>query len=114
VPMNKPFVELLNEKPQHQPLLTGIPQTSGMRSGKVNLLPGADCGQHSTEANEEMLVFLSGKGRAVIGDSKTLEVGIGKITYIPPYTVHNIINDSNEPLCYIYCVAPVNGKGEQK
>jgi mannose-6-phosphate isomerase-like protein (cupin superfamily) len=112
MPKNKPFVEFLNEETQHQPLLTGMPQTNGMRSGKVNLLPGADCGQHTTGLQEEMLIFLSGNGQAIIGKN-TFSIGIGKITYIPPNTVHNIINNSNEPLCYIYCVAPVNGKGEQ-
>jgi mannose-6-phosphate isomerase-like protein (cupin superfamily) len=112
--MNKPFVELLNEKSQHQTLLNGTPQTGGMRSGKVRLLPGQDCGEHSTEANEEILVFLSGKGQAAIGDGKTLEVGKGKIFYIPPQTIHNIINTSDEPLCYIYCVAPTNGNGEKQ
>ncbi len=110
--MNKVFVELLNEKAAHQPLLNGSPQTGGMRSGKVNLLPGQDCGLHSTEDNEEMLIFLSGRGRAAVGNEKTLEVGKEKIIYIPPRTVHNIINNSDEPLCYIYCVAPT-GNGEK-
>ncbi|MDD5011394.1 MAG: cupin domain-containing protein [Phycisphaerae bacterium] len=111
--MEKAFVEILNGQMQHQPLLTGTPQTKGMRSGRVYLLPGADCGRHSTEANEEMLIFLSGQGRAIIGENETLDVGEGKITYIPPRTIHNIVNTSDEPLCYIYCVAPANGNGEK-
>ena len=106
--MNKAFIELLDDKLGHQPLLTGLPQTSGMRSGMVNLLPGRDCGVHSTEDNEEMLIFLSGHGQAIIGKDKMMEVGKGKIAYIPPQTVHNIKNTSNEPLSYIYCVASAN------
>jgi mannose-6-phosphate isomerase-like protein (cupin superfamily) len=74
----------------------------------VNLLPGQDCGEHSTEDNEEMLIFLSGQGQAVIGDRKTLQIGKGKIIYIPPRTIHNIINNSDEPLCYVYCVSPTD------
>ena len=112
--MDKPFVELLNEKSEHQPLLRGTPQTNGMRSGMVSLQPGRDCGAHSTEANEEMLVFLSGRGQATIGDGKILEVGKGKIFYIPPQTIHNIINTFDEPLCYIYCVSPTGGNGEKQ
>jgi len=111
MPVNKAFVELLEKETKHQPLLKGVPQTCGMKSGRVYLEPGADCGEHSTGANEEMLVFLSGRGQAVIGDGKILEIGKGKITYIPPQTVHNIVNDSSEPLCYIYCVVPTNGNG---
>lgn len=109
--MNKPFIELLDDKAEHQPLLTGAPQTGGMRSGKVKLLPGQNCGAHSTGINEEMLIFLSGQGQAIIGNGKTLEVGEGKIIYIPPQTIHNIINNSNEPLVYIFCVASASHNG---
>ena len=111
---NEPFVAALNEKSRHQHLLSGTPQTNGMRSGRVSLLPGRDCGEHSTESNEEMLIFLSGHGQAIIGEDKTFKVGKGKIIYIPPRTVHNIKNTSDEPLSYVYCVAPANGNGEKQ
>ena len=55
------IIELSN-KPEYQPLLEGVPQTCGMRSGRVYLAPGETCGQHSTEDHEEMLIFLFGKG----------------------------------------------------
>jgi mannose-6-phosphate isomerase-like protein (cupin superfamily) len=101
----------LNDKPEYQRLLAGSPQTSGMRSGRVYLLPGETCGRHSTEEHEEMLVFLSGKGTALIGEQETpFEVGRGKISYIPPHTIHNIKNTAAEPLIYIYCVVPVKQK----
>jgi len=100
-------IDLTNNS-EYQPLLTGMPQTSGMRSGRVYLKPGEECGQHSTKAHEETLVFLSGKGTAFIGEKETaFEVGQGKICYIPPNTLHNIKNTGDEPLVYIYCVAPV-------
>ncbi len=101
------IIDLKNDT-EYQKLLGGRPQTSGMRSGKVYLQPGETCGRHSTEQHEEMLVFLSGKGTALIGEEESpFEVGQGKISYIPPYTIHNIKNTSTEPLVYIYCVAPV-------
>lgn len=99
------FIFDLSENPEYQPILNGTPQTCGMRSGKVYLNPNEDCGQHTTGCHEEMLIFLAGKGTAVVGD-KNLEVGLGKIAYIPPQTVHNIKNTGSEPLIYIYCVAP--------
>ena len=93
---------------EYQPLLAGSPQTCGMRSGRVCLQPGEDCGVHSTQAHEETLVFLSGSGTAFIGEKMTAsEVGEGKICYIPPYTSHNIKNTGTKPLVYIYCVAPI-------
>ena len=98
----------LSDNPEYQPLLKGIPQTCGMRSGRVYLKPGETCGQHSTENYEEMLVFLSGRGVALIGEEQIpYEVGAGKVCYIPPFTMHDNKNTGTEPLVYIYCVTPV-------
>lgn len=106
-------IELIQNQ-DYQPLLNGKPQTCGMRSGRVYLQPGQDCGQHSTHAHEEILVFLGGKGQAVVGEqSELLPVGVGKILYIPPHTIHNITNNGNEPLIYIYCVTPIENHGSQ-
>ena len=104
----KVLVMDLRQRAEYQPLLRGEPQTHGMRSGRVYLKPGESCGEHSTEAHEEQLVFLSGKGTALIGkEQMACEIGEGKIIYIPPYTIHNMKNTGTEPLVYIYCVVPV-------
>jgi mannose-6-phosphate isomerase-like protein (cupin superfamily) len=105
---NEVFTIELAANPDYQPLLRGCPQTSGMRSGRVYLNPGQECGTHSTDAHEEMLVFLAGQGHSLIGpEERPVPVGFGKIVYIPPHTIHNIRNTGTEPLVYIYCVAPV-------
>lgn len=91
----------------YQPLLTGTPQTRGMRSGSVVLAPGADCGEHSTKSHEETLVFLRGAGIVRLVGHEPLEVGAGRIAYIPPHTTHNVVNTGAEPLAYVYVVAPV-------
>ena len=101
-----PFVKVLADDGNYQRLLDGKPQTAGMRSGRVYLKPGETCGEHSTDDHEEMLIFLTGSGEAEIGGGKTLAVGSGKILYIPPYTAHNLRNNSDKPMSYIYCVAP--------
>jgi mannose-6-phosphate isomerase-like protein (cupin superfamily) len=107
-PSGEVLVINLTNNPEYQRLLGGKPQTCGMRSGRVYLQPGETCGRHSTEQHEEMLVFLSGKGTALIGEKESpFEVGQGKISYIPPYTIHNIKNTGTESLVYIYCVTPV-------
>jgi len=93
---------------EYQKLLGGRPQTRGMRSGRVYLQPGESIGEHSTGQHEEVIVFLSGRGLALVGDNDTFEIGKGKIAYIPPHTTHNMKNTGDEPLIYIYCVAPVN------
>jgi len=100
----------LKDDGEYQNLLDGKPQTSGLRAGRVYLQPGETCGRHNTEQNEEILVFLSGQGLALIGKNSSCKVGKGKVSYIPPHTVHNIKNTGNELLVYIYCVAPVDHK----
>ena len=104
----KVFIEVLNNDSEYQRLLAGQPQTCGMRSGRVYLPAGQSCGLHSTKAHEELLVFLSGNGQLLIGENDKFEVGVGKVSYIPPHTEHNVQNTGSEPLVYIFCVAPVN------
>jgi mannose-6-phosphate isomerase-like protein (cupin superfamily) len=101
-------VDLKNDD-KYQLLLSGDPQTNGMRAGRVYLKPGQSCGQHSTNTHEETLVFLSGQGQAFIGEEKkSYQVGKEKVLYIPPHTLHDIENSGKEPLVYIYCVAPIS------
>lgn len=110
----KPFVLNLQDNEEYQPLLEGNPRTCGMRSGRVYLTQDENCGEHTTGAHEEMLVFLSGSGKSLIGPEKeAMEVGVGKVIYIPPHTLHNIVNPNNDPLVYIYCVAPITENSEE-
>jgi mannose-6-phosphate isomerase-like protein (cupin superfamily) len=100
------FTLELNDKPEYQRILEGKPQTYGMRSGRVYLESGKACGQHSTKNHEELLIFLAGQGELLIGDSARHPVGVGKVAYIPPETVHDVQNTGPGALIYIYCVAP--------
>lgn len=103
----KVFVIDLDKAPENQRILSGEPQTCGMRSGRVYLRQGQACGQHSTKEREELLVFLAGQGELLIGEDDNFRVGQGKVAYIPPKTVHDVKNTGSEPLVYVYCVAPV-------
>ncbi len=103
---NEAFVVELQSAEGFQRLLDDKSQTCGMKAGRVYLNPGESCGQHSTKEREELLVFLSGSGQAVIEGSDAFDVGSGKVAYIPPQTFHNIKNTGDEPLIYVYCVAP--------
>jgi oxalate decarboxylase/phosphoglucose isomerase-like protein (cupin superfamily) len=88
------------------PLLKGIPQTTGMRSGFVRLKPGEMVGWHTTGKNEESLVILHGQGKALI-DGQTGKLFVAPaFVYIPPATRHNVQNTGTEPLEYVYVVAP--------
>ncbi len=107
-PAKKVLVIELNKSSEYQKLLDGPPQTCGMRCGRVYLNPGQSCGQHSTKEHEETLVFLSGQGTLLIGEQDRFAVGQGKVSYIPPNTVHDVKNTGTKPLIYLYCVAPVS------
>ena len=102
----RPFVVALNTRNEYQRLVEPCQQSCGMKSGRVYLEPGQACGQHSTEDREEVLVFLAGRGELQIGQDQSFRVGQGEIAYIPPWTLHNVVNSGTVPLVYIFCVAP--------
>jgi mannose-6-phosphate isomerase-like protein (cupin superfamily) len=87
-------------------LLQGAPQTAGMRSGFVRLKPGTTVGWHTTGKNEEALVILNGRGEVLIDGQAKQAFEAPAFAYIPPATRHNVENTGNEPLEYVYTVAP--------
>lgn len=102
----KALVIEINDKSEYQRLLTPQSQSCGMKAGRVYLAAGQACGQHSTNGNEETLVFLSGCGELIIGSEQVLAVGEGKVAYISPRTIHDVKNTGKKALIYVYCLAP--------
>ena len=92
------------------PLLKGVPQTSGMRSGSVKLRPGESVGWHSTGEQEEALIILHGTGAANIEGLADVPVHEKMLAYIPPGTKHNVTNTGTELLEYVWVVAPTGQK----
>jgi len=92
------------------PLLTGVPQTAGMRSGFIRLAPGQSVGRHSTGSHEETLVILHGSGEALLDDKKRISFTAPAAVYFPPSTFHNVLNTGRETLEYVYVVAPAAGQ----
>lgn len=97
----------LNDEKTYQRLIDGTEQSYGTKAGRVYLEAGDHCHEHSTEAREEILVFLSGQGTLKTGDAQEDAVGAGSVAYIPPHTLHDVQNTGTEPLIYIFCVTPV-------
>lgn len=92
------------------PLLTGAPQTSGMRGGSVKLRPGESVGWHSTGEHEEGLVILHGKGLANFEGGADVPLHEKMLAYIPPGTKHNVTNTGTDLLEYVWVVAPIGQK----
>jgi len=105
---SKPFVLTLGAAGEYLPLLTRE-NARAMRAGMVTVAPGAGCGEHNTEAYEEMLIILEGEGEGRLDGYGAFAVAAGRVLYIPPYTTHNVVNLGPGPLRYVYVVAPSNG-----
>lgn len=88
------------------PLLTGTPQTSGMRGGAVRLKPGESVGWHSATSTEESLVILCGNGTASIEGHADVPLHEKMLAYIAPNTKHNVTNTGADVLEYVWIVAP--------
>jgi mannose-6-phosphate isomerase-like protein (cupin superfamily) len=99
------LVSLEANAPGHFPVLKGPPETVTMRSGYVTLRPGESVGRHSTGANEELLVVLSGSGEMRLPAHGSLPLLALCTAYCPPHTEHDVTNTGNDPLCYVYVVA---------
>jgi quercetin dioxygenase-like cupin family protein len=92
------------------PLLTGRPQTAGMRGGSVKLKPGESVGWHSTASNEEALVILHGSGVAKIEGHADVPLSEKTLAYIPPATRHNVTNTGTDVLEYVWVVSPTSSQ----
>jgi len=101
-----PAVLRWTDGPAYLPLLTGSPQTCGMRCGRVDLKSGEEVGAHNTGAHEETLVIVEGAGVAELAATPT-RIEAGQVLYVPPETPHNIRNVDSPRLRYLFIVAPV-------
>ncbi len=109
--VSKPFVKELDARNElHLPLLTAE-NAKRMRAGMVTLGPAEECGRHSTEDYEELLIILEGKGEAELEGYGALALEAGRAVYIPPGTFHNVRQRGDGELRYVYVVAPALANG---
>lgn len=106
------FVRPLPAGEQYTRLLAP-PESVGMRSGLMVLAPGKDCGWHSTEHYEELLICLEGTGELETEGGGRRPIAAGYYAYNPPRTRHCVFNTGSVPLRYIYVVAPAKPAQEQ-
>ena len=88
-----------------QRILGGPPSTVKMKSGLVSLKTGESVGVHSTENKEELIIVLEGEGEMFFEDYDPVRLSRGNNAYCPPYTTHNILNNGDKILRYIYVVS---------
>lgn len=80
------------------------PVSQNIKSGYVLLHKGEAIGEHVTENKEEVLYIIEGEVTIIIeGIAEFAESG--SMIYIPPHSKHNIKNESDEDVKYIYVVS---------
>jgi mannose-6-phosphate isomerase-like protein (cupin superfamily) len=100
----KPFSVLLPSDRDYVEIL-GDGKGLVLHSGRVRLLPGQDCGRHSTGNHEELIVVIEGEGELEVDGVGRTQIRSGMVAYNPPQTEHNVFNTGTQPLAYIYVVA---------
>ena len=63
----------------------------------MSVPPGEDIGREVHDDVDQVLVFVKGAGRAVLG-GETQDIGAGDMVAVPAGTEHDFINNGNEAL----------------
>lgn len=105
----QPFVRVIPETTEYVRLLAK-PESVCLHSGLVTLAPGQECGWHSTEDHEELIICLAGAGEIATEGGGQRPLSAGHYAYNPPQTRHNVCNTGRELMRYIYVVAPAKGE----
>ncbi|KKS83828.1 MAG: hypothetical protein UV59_C0031G0015 [Candidatus Gottesmanbacteria bacterium GW2011_GWA1_43_11] len=83
------------------------PLSEKLKSGCVVLQPGQEVEKHVTENREEVLIILEGTA-TVHCETEVETVYAPSLVYIPKNKKHNVINESDSPLKYLYIVTRIN------
>jgi mannose-6-phosphate isomerase-like protein (cupin superfamily) len=75
-----------------------------MRSRVVVLGVGEETGEHETSMREELLIPLEGTA-TLVGPDGVHQVMPGQALFIPKGMIHNVRNQTNSPIRYIYVLA---------
>lgn len=91
-----------------KPLTTGEsifkpPFSKKLKVGYVTLQKNQEIGEHTTTDKEEVLFIIEGTANVKVANEQQ-EVTAGHLIYIPPETLHNIVNHHSSPLKYLYLV----------
>lgn len=81
------------------------PESQKIKSGLVVLQKGQEIGEHTTDGKEEAIVVLQGRALVEIEGELPQTVEAGNLVFIPENKKHNLKNESDEILKYVYVVA---------
>lgn len=87
--------------------IIGPPESKMLKSGKVTLSPGEEIGEHTTYKKEELIIVLQGTA-SLVKNNKVIELKEGETHYIREGIKHNIKNNSDQELKYMYIAGIFN------
>lgn len=93
----------IHEKTQNESLLKP-PASVQTGSGFVLLHKGEEVGEHVTDKREEVIYIIEGEATVYMEGEKEY-VEAGSLIYIPPHKKHNLKNEADEDLKYMYVVS---------
>ena len=79
--------------------------TTKLWMGMNEIQPHNFSNPHAHEDQEEVFLFLSGKGRVKVDDDE-VEVGPGYCVFCPTGRVHQVFNDGDTPLRFVSATSP--------
>ena len=80
------------------------PESRMLKSGRVRLSPWESVGWHVTKEREELIVVLRGTATVLEQDTRTV-LNQGETRFITSGVSHNVRNDGQSDLEYIYVVS---------
>ena len=99
---------LRNERAGQVSYLLLAPGQFGSKRMAITLVqgePGSEQPVHSHPEAEQSYVVVAGAGRMRVDDEEQ-DVAEGTLVFVPPGTVHSILNTGSTPLVYVSATSP--------
>jgi mannose-6-phosphate isomerase-like protein (cupin superfamily) len=71
----------------------------------MSIQPGDDIGDEVHDGVDQILIFVQGEGRAIVGGQESA-VGVDRLVYVPAGTRHNFVNTGSTDLRLYTIYAP--------
>ena len=102
MPFNENILELAEANPWFRKVVATGPNTQVV---VMSLPPGGEIGMETHPDVDQVLVFVSGEGAAIL-DGKRSKVGPGSLVQVPAGTRHNFVNTGLKDLRLYTVYAP--------
>lgn len=106
MPFNENILELAEANPWFRKVLATGPNTQVV---VMSLPPGGEIGMETHPDVDQVLVFVSGEGAAIL-DGERSKVGPGSLVQVPAGTRHNFVNTGLKDLRLYTVYAPPEHK----